>query len=222
MITANCYKCRSDQGDTESHPVLENLNSRWKKNKSKWLHAYITRVKRKERQKRFKVGLGYLKQAGLDLRVESSLGVLTFKPGSVFEDKAEEGLPDPFIVKRRDGIEFSLSKELRERYQISTDVDLQRLVRACAILITDFAGPSTKDHRKYLFEQLRTYMRERSNRTGWEIMQALKTLDDFLGEKNRKDNSEYYNLAWILNVRYHLWKERGEFEDTTVDNLDLD
>ncbi|MBD3191146.1 MAG: hypothetical protein GF308_10900 [Candidatus Heimdallarchaeota archaeon] len=179
-------------------------------------------MKRRERRKRFKIGIDYLQQTGLNLFIQSSLGRLVFEPGSFFDTKEEELLSRPYSLKRSDGVTYTLSEKLRERYQLSTMVDLQRLVRICAILVTNFNGPTSDDTPKVLFERLRTYMREKSNRTGWEIIEALQTLDDILGYRKQRKRSEYYHLAWILNIHHHLWKEREPFEGISIDNLDLD
>ncbi|MFW9923298.1 MAG: hypothetical protein ACFFDW_08450 [Candidatus Thorarchaeota archaeon] len=174
-------------------------------------------MKRKERLTRFKVGIAYLEKTGLNLFVNtSSFGRISFEPGSYFENKEKETLPIPFSVKSREGIIYNLSEELRKRYQISTEVDLQRLVRICAILTTDFEGPVSDDTPDILFKNLRIFMKEKSNRTGWEITQSLITLGDILNYRKERSFSEYYHLAWILNLNYNLWKEREPFESYTI------
>ncbi|HUT82624.1 MAG TPA: hypothetical protein VMZ29_15620 [Candidatus Bathyarchaeia archaeon] len=180
-------------------------------------------MKQKERQKRFKIGLEYLQRTGLNLFIQSSFGRLSFAPGSFFENKEKEILTKPYSVRRLGEPSYTLNDEFRKRFQLTTEVDLQRLARACAILITDFNGPESDDTPEILFKRLRTYMRERSNRTGWEIKMALITLDDtILGNRLLKSESEYYYLAWILNVNYNLWKEREPFENFTVDDIVID
>ena len=147
-------------------------------------------MKRKERQKKFKIGMNYLQRAGLNLIIQSSSGRLVFKPGSFFENKEKETLASPYTIKRSDGVTYTLSEKLKERFQLSTEVDLQRLARICAILITDFSGPSSDDTPKILLKRLRTFMREKSNRTGWEITLALQTLEDILGYRRQRKSTE--------------------------------
>ena len=176
-------------------------------------------MKRKERQKKFQIGIDYLKKTGLNLIVQSSLGRLVFEPGSFFEDKEKETLAIPYSIKRSDGVTYTLSEKLRERYQLSTEVDLQRLARVCAVLVTDFNGPDKDDTPEVLLKRLRTFMKEKSNRTGWEITLALETLDDILGYKKQRKSTEYYHLAWILNIHFNLWKELDPFSTFTIDDL---
>ena len=171
----------------------------------------------KERRKRFQIGIDYLEKTGLDLIVQSGFGRLVFKPGSLFENKEKETLSIPITAKERYGIvTYTLSEDLRQRFQITTEVDLQRLVRACAILITDFNGPEKDDTPDVLFKRLRTFMKEKSNRTGWEIHMALLTIDDILGYRKKRKDREYYDLAWILNIHHNLWKERAPFETFSI------
>jgi len=180
-------------------------------------------MKQKDRQKRFKIGLEYLQRTGLNLFIQSSFGKLSFAPGSFFDNKEKETLAIPYTVKQIGEPSYTLNDELRKRFQLITEVDLQRLARICAILITDFNGPETDDTPEVLFKGLRAFMKEKSNRTGWEINMALLTLDDtILGNRLLKNNSEYYYLAWILNVNYNLWKERKPFENFTVDDIVID
>ncbi len=176
-------------------------------------------MKRRERQKKFKIGIDYLQQTNLNLIVQSSMARLVFKPGSFIEDKEKETLLLPYTVKSPDGVTYNLSETLRKRYQVTTEVDLQRLTRICAILITDFNGPDRDDTPKILFKNLRVFMREKSNRTGWEIVIALQTLDNILGFRKQRKFTEYYNLACILNTHYNLWKELKPFSTFTIDDL---
>ncbi|MBN1329767.1 MAG: hypothetical protein JXA54_09865 [Candidatus Heimdallarchaeota archaeon] len=176
-------------------------------------------MKQKERQKRFKIGIDYLQQSGLNLFIQSSFGKLVFTPGSFIENKEKEFLTKPYSIIGPSGVIYKLSEELSRRYQLFTEVDLQRLVRICAILITDFNGPENEDTPEILFKRLRKYMREKSNRTGWEIGIALRTLDDILGYRKERTHTEYYHLSWILNIHYNLWKEREPFEQFTVDDI---
>ena len=176
-------------------------------------------MNRKERQKKFKIGIEYLQQTGLNLIVQTSISKLVFKPGSIIENKEEETLSLPYTVKKHLGGIYNLSETLRKRYQVSTEVDLQRLVRICAILITDFNGPESDDTPKVLFKSLRTFMREKSNHTGWEIVIALQTLDNILGFRKQRKFAEYYNLAGILNTHFNLWKELEAFSTFTIDDL---
>ncbi len=180
-------------------------------------------MKQKDRQKRFKIGLEYLMRTGLNLYVQSSFGRLSFAPGSFYENREKETLPTPYSVHEIGEPTFTLNDEFRKRFQLITEVDLQRLVRVCAILITDFNGPESDDTPDVLFKRLRTFMKEKSNRTGWEIRLALMTLDDtILRNRLLKNDSEYYFLARLLNVNYKLWVERKPFENYTVDDLIAD
>lgn len=176
-------------------------------------------MNRKERQNKFKIGIDYLQQTGFNLIVQLSIGNLVFKPGSFFENMEKETLSLPYALKRSDGVIYTLSETLRKRYQVSTEVDLQRLARICAILITDFNGPESDDTPKILLKNLRTFMREKSNRTGWEIIIALQTLDNLLGFRKQRKFTEYFNLAGILNTHFGLWKELEPFSTFTIDDL---
>ena len=174
-------------------------------------------MNRKERFNKYKIGIEYLQKTGLDLIVQSSLGKLVFQPGSIIEDKEKETLSLPYTLKRDDGVTYSLSEILRKRYQISTEVDFQRLTRICAIFITDFNGPESDDTPEVLFKNLRTFMREKSNHTSWEIQMALQTLDNILGFRKQRKFTEYHDLAWILNIHFTLWKERETFSGYTIE-----
>ncbi len=176
-------------------------------------------MNRKERQNKFKIGIEYLQQTGFNLIIQSSVGKLVFKPGSFIENKEKETLSIPYTLMRSDGVTYNLSEKLRKRYQVSTEVDLKRLTRICAILITDFNGPDSDDTPKVLFTNLRTFMREKSNHTGWEIILALKTFDNLLGFRKQGMFVEYSNLAGILNTHFNLWKELEPFS-TYIQELD--
>lgn len=173
-------------------------------------------MNRKERQNKFKIGIEYLQQTGFNLTIQASVGKLVFKPGSFIENREKETLSLPYTIKRSDGVIYTLDETLRKRYQVSTEVDLQRLARICAILITDFNGPENDDTPSVLFKSLRTFMREKSNHTGWEIIIALQTLDNLLGFRKQRKFTEYSNLAGILNTHFNLWKELKPFSTFTL------
>ena len=173
-------------------------------------------MKKKERRKLHEVGVSYLKKTGLNLIKWTSFGKMTFQPGSIFENKEEETLPIPYSIKLNNGVVYSLNSKLRKRYQISTEVDLQRIIRICSILVTNFNGPDEEDTPRTHRERIRNWITDTPSgidRIGFHMVMALHSLDEILGFKKHFDFGINFELVNILRVQYKLWlnDSREEF-----------
>ncbi|HUU78092.1 MAG TPA: hypothetical protein VMX55_07065 [candidate division Zixibacteria bacterium] len=155
-----------------------------------------------------KVGVEYLEKTGLDLIVWTSFGKATLQPGSAFENIEKEKLPTPYSIKLNNGVIYTLNENLQKRYQITTEVDLQRILRICSILVTNFQGPEEEDSPKNHREGIRQWIKDQSSgidRIGFHMVMALHTLDEILGYKKHFDFSENFSFVNILRVLYKLW-----------------
>lgn len=113
---------------------------------------------------KYKAGIEYLKKTGLVIIMHSLLGRMVFEPGSLFEDKEKETLPRPaaFSAGR-------LSLAFMDHFNLTTEVDLGILLRACSIILTNFSGPDEEDFPKNHQNRLK----ERLAATGTDCHQYL-------------------------------------------------
>ena len=165
-------------------------------------------MKKKERRKLHEVGVSYLQKTSLNLIEWTSLGKVTYQPGSFFDNKEKETLSVPYSIKLNNGVVYSLHEKLRQRYQISTEIDLQRILRVCSILVTNFNGPDEKDTPKNHRERIREWIKDTPSgidRIGFHMVMALHSLDEILGFKKHFDFGINFELVNILRVQYKLW-----------------
>ncbi|MHA1188560.1 MAG: hypothetical protein ACTSSK_17200, partial [Candidatus Heimdallarchaeota archaeon] len=58
-------------------------------------------------------------------------------PGLIINDKEKETLPIPVTMNASSGKAFYISKEFMERYKLISELDLQRIIRNCSIILTN-------------------------------------------------------------------------------------
>ena len=69
--------------------------------------------------------------------------------------------------------------EFMERYNITTEVDLERLVRMCSIILTNFTGPDKDESPKKHFQRLVDRLKEEPGNAEREVamVQVFLILD---------------------------------------------
>ena len=113
-------------------------------------------------------GIAYLQKTSLDLYMPNPLGGMTFKQGSFFESVEKETLPRPTAIGPG-----RLSIVFMERFGISTEVDLNRLVRAVSIILTNFTGPRDQDSPRNHQNRLNEFIAGDSDKCGKEVIRAF-------------------------------------------------
>ena len=123
--------------------------------------------------KKYKPGIDYLKSTGLDLLLVTQFIRTVMQPGSLYESESEI-LAKPFTTSKG-----SMSIEFMERYSISTEVDLERLVRMASIILTNFTGPDEEESPKKHFQRLVTRLKEETGNMEREVamVQVFLILD---------------------------------------------
>jgi len=154
----------------------------------------------------FDIGKSYLKKAGTDVIMISMGMKMVMSPGSAYEDIQKEKLPETFFNENL-GKNISFSKDFIKQYKITHRVDLDRLLRACSILVTNFNGPEKEDypknHHKRLFSH---YMITDGALAEMEVMAAIKAFGEILKIKVKKiDIADFRVAAQILGDYYKLW-----------------
>ncbi|NHJ84581.1 MAG: hypothetical protein FK734_03915 [Asgard group archaeon] len=161
----------------------------------------------KQRWKKFELGMGYLEKYGLGLIFWNEQGEkLVYKTGSVFKSLEEETLPRPYRIKLIDDDKIvELTEEFMNRFEISTKLDLQRLMRICSILLTDFSGPVEDDTPKNHLERLRVRLKKFVKNEAEQMVQAFLGFEAIMGYKEQLLLEDYQQAAKLMNGLYKLW-----------------
>lgn len=152
-------------------------------------------------------GKAYLKKAGTNV-IQIAGGIkLVFSPGSAYEDISKEKLPETFYVKELEE-EFIFSDWFKKQYQMTHQVDMERLLRACSILITEFSGPETEDNMRNHHKRLAMhFMMKSGENCEKEVHAALVTFGEVLNIKEGPEVTidDYIDAAIILGFYFKLW-----------------
>ncbi len=156
-------------------------------------------------------GKEYLKKAGTNTFVILEGTKLVFQPGSAISDAKKEKLPRKFF---NEGLskEFSFSKEFIKQYKITHQIDMERLLRACSIILTSFTGPETDDYSKNHLDRLfKHLMVKESILCESAISEALVSFGEVLKipKKAKITNEDYQDAAKIIGDYFKLWKSDG-------------
>ncbi|NHJ48993.1 MAG: hypothetical protein FK733_14500 [Asgard group archaeon] len=152
-------------------------------------------------------GKAYLKKAGTDVIAIAGGIKMVFSPGSAYININKEKLPEKFNIESL-GKEFSFSKSFIKHYQVTHQVDMERLLRACSILITNFTGPESDDIMKNHLDRLFTnFMIKPGNICVDEVRAALETFGDIIKIKRKPKISldEYTDAAKIIGDYFKIW-----------------
>jgi len=135
-------------------------------------------------------GIAYLQKTSLDLYMPNPLGGFVFKPGSYFEDADKENVPKPAKI----GL-GRLSVGFMDRFNISTSVDLSRIVRAVSIILTNFTGPRDQDSPRNHQNRLKEFIRGDLDKCKKEVVRAFFGIEKILGLGDVIDYRDYTEAA---------------------------
>jgi len=161
-------------------------------------------------------GKAYLKKAGTDVMQIAGGFKLVFSPGSAYEDINKEKLPEKFFIAELNK-EYSFSESFKKHFKVTHKVDIERLLRACSILITEFTGPETEDYMRNHHKRLNMHIIMKSGNTCVdEFRAALVTFGEVLNIKGRPKITldDYLDAARILGDYFKLWNY-----DSTIDDF---
>ena len=154
----------------------------------------------------YEKGKAYLKKAGTDV-IQIAGGIkMVFSPGSAYQDINKERLPEKFYIESLKK-EYRFSKNFIKFFKITHQVDMERLLRACSILITNFTGPETDDFMKNHSGRLfNNFMLTPGNLCEVEVSDALVAFGEILKiKKNKISPEEYLDAAKIIGDYFKLW-----------------
>ncbi|MBD3189573.1 MAG: hypothetical protein GF308_02965 [Candidatus Heimdallarchaeota archaeon] len=155
----------------------------------------------------FSKGKEYLKKAGTDVFVIKDGMKMVFQPGSAYKDIKKERLPTKFFLKGLNK-EARFPKEFIKHYKVSHHIDMERLIRACSILLTNFTGPETDDYMKNHLDRLFSHFMVKSGILCEEdIRSALIAFGEVLKipKKHKISQEDYLEAAQILGDYFKLW-----------------
>lgn len=133
--------------------------------------------------------------------------IIKIPPG--FEPK--DTLSRPHKLKTQDGDEIQLSTEFMDRFELSTQMDLNRMIRNSSIILTNFTGPLEKDNFKIHHNRLKKWIRENARKDVPEyqglpdLIIALMILNRLLPPKGNLSTEEYFYAGCILGAYYKLF-----------------
>ncbi|HUT81906.1 MAG TPA: hypothetical protein VMZ29_11940 [Candidatus Bathyarchaeia archaeon] len=161
----------------------------------------------KQRWKKFELGMSYLEKHGLGLIYWTQDGEkLVFKSGAAFKSLEEETLSKPYKIKlTEDNKIVELTEEFMNRFEISTKLDLQRLMRICSILLTDFSGPIEEDTPKNHLERLKNRLKKYVKNENEQLIQGFLGFEAIMGYKEQIALEDYNQAAKLMNGLYKLW-----------------
>jgi hypothetical protein len=155
----------------------------------------------------FAKGRKYLEKVGTDV-IAIAMGMkMVMKPGSAYEDVKKERLPAKFIVPPLNN-EMSFSKNFVKEFKVTHEVDLERLLRGCSILITGFEGPEKDDNMKNHHRRLGGHFVFYPSpiEAAEDMTAAMKLFGEIAGVNKKKiDENEYAIAADIVNSVYKIW-----------------
>ncbi|MEA2069682.1 MAG: hypothetical protein U9O98_00150 [Asgard group archaeon] len=155
----------------------------------------------------FDKGKKYLKKAGTNVFVIADGIKMVFEPGSAYKDINKEKLPEKFFIEFLNK-EVALPKEFARLYQVTHQVDFERLLRGCSILLTNFTGPQSADTLKNHHERLFKHFMVTGGMIAKDNMvQALKEFGKLcnIPKRNTINDDDYRLIAQVLGDKYKLW-----------------
>ncbi len=135
-------------------------------------------------------GIAYLQETGLDLYIPNPIGGMVFKPGSYFEDVEKENVPKPAKIGQG-----RLSIVFMDRFNISTTVDLSRMVRAVSIILTSFTGPREQDSPRNHQARLKEFIHADLDKCKREVFSAFLGIEKVLGLGDVISHRDYTEAA---------------------------
>ncbi|MHA1354447.1 MAG: hypothetical protein ACTSR1_04650, partial [Candidatus Heimdallarchaeota archaeon] len=103
------------------------------------------------------------------------------------------------------GKAFYISKEFMERYKLISELDLQRIIRNCSIILTNFSGKKDEDVTKNHLECLQQWKMDDKKVKQQEFIGALIMLENLHNSKDLLPNNHYTEAATILGYMFKLW-----------------
>ncbi|MGY5876108.1 MAG: hypothetical protein RTU30_10205 [Candidatus Thorarchaeota archaeon] len=154
-----------------------------------------------EAMEKYKPGIDYLKSTGLDLIVVTDLFRTVFQPGSMYESE-KEILAKPFTSR-----DYTMSIEFMERFSVTTEVDLERLVRMASIILTNFSGPDTEEAPKKHFQRLVERLKQEPGNMEREVtmVQSFLIVDRVFEFGKPLRVSVYTDAVRTLAQHYRIW-----------------
>ncbi|MFW9919607.1 MAG: hypothetical protein ACFFED_08410 [Candidatus Thorarchaeota archaeon] len=144
-------------------------------------------------EKTYAEGIAYLQRMSLDLYMPTPFGGMTFKPGSFFEDTEKEKVPKP--AKIGQGL---LSSRFMDRFNISTEVDLNRMVRAVSIILTNFSGPRDQDSPRIHQNRLKAFIAGDQSKCKVEVVQAFFCIEKILNLEGLLSLDDYFDAGFAI------------------------
>ena len=159
--------------------------------------------------KEYKKGVKYLKKHGLWLMIKLPHGGkfewIQAKPGFAIKDKAKETLPRPVTLKASGGKTYKISKEFMDKFQLVTELDLQRIIRNTSILLTNFSGPKDNDIIENHLKRLQNWKADNAKQKIQDFMIALVMLESLHGSKEPLPNNHYAEATTVIGYLFKLW-----------------
>ncbi|MHA1211736.1 MAG: hypothetical protein ACTSSH_04665 [Candidatus Heimdallarchaeota archaeon] len=152
-------------------------------------------------------GREYLKKNGTDVIKMAGRRKLVFQPGSAYTKVKKERLPEKFFLENLKK-EVSFTQDFIKLYNMTTRVDLDRLLRACSILITGFDGPISDDYPKKHHERLFKHLMIREGiLCESDIHGALVEFGRIIGIPDDQilEMRDYTTASKIIGGFYALW-----------------
>ncbi|HUT82213.1 MAG TPA: hypothetical protein VMZ29_13510 [Candidatus Bathyarchaeia archaeon] len=128
--------------------------------------------------------------------------------GSAYLNLVKEKLPEQFYLECLSR-NVSFSKEFIKHYKVNVRLDLDRLMRACSILITNFTGPTTEDDPRNHFERIfKHFMFQSATKCENDVVGALIELGKIvkIPKKHKITQNDYLIAARIIGEFYKLWE----------------
>lgn len=160
--------------------------------------------------KEYKKGVKYLKKTGTVLYLKLPPGgkyeFIQAGPGFAKKDKKKETLPRPFTLKTADGKAIKISTSLMDRLKIITEMDLDRVMRCCAIILTNFTGPQDQDILPMHQTRLQQWIAKDVKNRQQEFVGSIMMLDSIESSSQQLlPVNDYYEAATILGHIFKLW-----------------
>lgn len=133
--------------------------------------------------------------------------IIKIPPG--FEPK--DTLSRPLKLKTQDGDEIQLTTEFMDRFELSTQMDLNRMIRNSSIILTNFTGPLEKDNFKLHHDRLKKWIRENARKDVPEyqglpdLIISLMILNSLMPAKGNLSTEEFFYAGCILGAYYKLF-----------------
>lgn len=154
----------------------------------------------------FDKGITYLKKAGTDVIAIVGGIKMVFSPGSAYDDIKKEKLPEKFLIE---GLkkEYRFSDGFKKHFKVTHHVDMERLLRACSILLTNFEGPESDDNMKNHHQRLFFHFSmDTATLSIGNMGKALATFGEILKIKKKPKliSKDYEDAARIIGHYFKL------------------